>query len=254
MKKNTLLFGILALAASPLFAAESDDVKGAVKKLADASGYSWTSTVKNGNDRAAGGAAGAGAGRFQQGPTEGKAIKDGTTLLSMSRGDTTTEAVLKGDKGAIKTAAGWQSLAEANQPPAGGAAGGRRGGGAFLGRMLQSFKGPVAQAEDLLAKVKSVKKADDAYTGELTEEGVKQLLTFGRGGRGGGNAPAPTDAKGSVKFWIKDGVLSKYELNVQGTMTFNNNDVNINRTTTVEIKDVGKTKVEVPEEAKKKLS
>jgi hypothetical protein len=37
-------------------------------------------------------------------------------------------------------------------------------------------------------------------------------------------------------------------------MEFNNNEVKINRTTTVEIKDVGTTKVQVPEEAKKKLS
>jgi hypothetical protein len=37
-------------------------------------------------------------------------------------------------------------------------------------------------------------------------------------------------------------------------MTFNGNDVEIDRTTTTEIKDVGSTKVEIPDEAKKKLS
>jgi len=47
--------------------------------------------------------------------------------------------------------------------------------------------------------------------------------------------------------------LSKYEYNVQGRMNVNNNDVDINRTTTVEIKDIGTTKVNVPEEARKKL-
>lgn len=36
-------------------------------------------------------------------------------------------------------------------------------------------------------------------------------------------------------------------------MTWNNNDIDIDRTTTVEIKDVGATKLSVPEEAKKKL-
>jgi hypothetical protein len=41
---------------------------------------------------------------------------------------------------------------------------------------------------------------------------------------------------------------------VQGSMTFNDNDVEIDRTTTVEIKDAGKTEVKVPEEALKKLS
>jgi hypothetical protein len=57
-----------------------------------------------------------------------------------------------------------------------------------------------------------------------------------------------------VKFWLKDGALSKYQFNVKGTMSFNGNDREIDRTTTVEIKDVGTTKLTVPEEAKKKLS
>ncbi|MBC8002999.1 MAG: hypothetical protein H7X97_10475 [Opitutaceae bacterium] len=83
-----------------------------------------------------------------------------------------------------------------------------------------------------------------------------RLFPFGgrRGGAGGGEAPPPPEnAKGSVKFWVKDGSLAKYEYNVQGTMSFGGNSIEINRTTTVEIKDVGTTKVEVPEEAKKKL-
>ncbi len=56
-----------------------------------------------------------------------------------------------------------------------------------------------------------------------------------------------------MKFWVKDGALAKYEFNVQGKMEFNGNPIDIDRTTTVEIKDVDSTKVEVPEEAKGKL-
>lgn len=61
-------------------------------------------------------------------------------------------------------------------------------------------------------------------------------------------------AKSSVKFWIKDGVLAKYELKVKGKVSFNGNDREVDRTTTVEIKDIGTTKVAVPEDAKKKMS
>ena len=57
-----------------------------------------------------------------------------------------------------------------------------------------------------------------------------------------------------MKFWIKDGVLSKYEYKVQGKVSFNGNDRDVDRTTTTEIKDIGTTKVEVSDEAKKKLS
>jgi len=35
---------------------------------------------------------------------------------------------------------------------------------------------------------------------------------------------------------------------------FNGDDIKIERTTTVEIKDAGKTKVDVPESAKKKIT
>jgi hypothetical protein len=40
---------------------------------------------------------------------------------------------------------------------------------------------------------------------------------------------------------------------VQGSVSWNGNDREVDRTTTVEIKDVGTTKIEVPEDAKKKL-
>lgn len=232
------------LLAGSLLAADSSpkgDVGNAAKNLAAKGNYSWKTTVET--------AGGGGGGRFRPGPTDGKADKDGTISLAMTRGDNTIEAVLNGTKGAIKTTDGWKSLSEATA----GDGGDQPNPGRFLARMLQTYKAPAAEAEDLLSKAKEMKKSDDAFSAELTEEGVKQI--FARGPRRpGADAPSPTNAKGSVKFWLNDGALSKYQYNLQGTMDFNGNDVNINRTTTVEIKDVGTTKITVPEEAKKKLS
>ncbi len=118
---------------------------------------------------------------------------------------------------------------------------------------LRNLKAPAVEAADIVGKTKDITKTGDAYTGDLTEEGAKSLLTMGRGRRGGA-APTVSDAKGSVKFWIKDGVLTKYEYKVSGTVTFNGNDRDVDRTTTVEIKDVGTTTITLPEEAKTKLS
>jgi hypothetical protein len=56
-----------------------------------------------------------------------------------------------------------------------------------------------------------------------------------------------------VKFWLKDSLLAKMEITTEGTMSFNNNDINMGRTTTIETKDVGTTKVTIPEDAKSKL-
>jgi hypothetical protein len=241
MKRNVLL-SALVLITGPLLAADSGNtVKDAARKLAEKGNYSWKTTIEA--------AGGGGGGRFRPGPTEGKTEKDGYTLLSMTRGDNTIEAVLKGSKGAIKTASdGWKSLADATAD----AGGGQPNPARFIGRMLQNFKAPAAQAEDLADKTKELKSAEGAYSGDLTEEGAKSLLTFGRGR--GGNGPEISGAKASVKFWIKDGVLSKIELNVKGKVSANGNDRDVDRTTTIEIRDVGTTTVTVPEDAKKKLS
>ena len=239
--KKSILIGALALMAGPLLAADSDDVKAAAKKLAGQSNYGWKTTVVVPE--------GGGGTRFRPGPTEGKTEKDGYIWLSMTFGDNTSQAVLKGDKGAAKMEGEWQSLTEL-------AGDGQPGPGTFMARRLRSYKAPAAEAEDLAGKTKELKKDGDVYAGDLTEEGAKGLLTFGgrRQGGGGQPPPEPKNAKGSVKFWLKDGQLAKYEYKVSGTINFGGEDRDIERTTTIEIKDVGKTKIEVPEEAKKKLT
>jgi len=221
------------MAAGSLLAAESgakEDVTAAAKKLGDKGNYSWKSTMEAGNFN---------------GTTDGKTDKDGLVSLSMTFGDNTTEAYVQGSKGAVKAPdRDWESLSElANST--------EPGPGRFLVRRLQNFKAPAAEAADLAAKAKELKKEGDVYSSELTEAGAKELMSFG--GRRGGNAPEPKNAKGAVKFWTKDGVLSKYELKVQGTINFNGEDRDIDRTTTTEVKDVGTTKIEVPEAAKKKM-
>lgn len=234
---KNLLFSATALLAGSLLAAEpspKDDVTAAAKKLGDQSNYSWKTTVVVPEGS-----------RFRPGPTEGKTEKNGFTHLTMSFGENTTEAVLKGDKGAVtKRDGGWDSLTELDNSE-----GARR----FLGMMVRSFKTPAVQAAELVAATKDLKKDGDAYAGDLTDEGAKALLSF-RGRPGGSDGPTVSDAKGSVKFWLKDGSLSKVETKVSGKINFDGNDRDVDRTTTVEIKDIGTTKVEVPAEAKSKLS
>jgi hypothetical protein len=232
--KPTVLFSAAALfVAGTLVAADSnpkDEITAVAKKLGDAANYSWRTTVAVPEDAP-----------FKPGPTEGKAEKEGVTLLTLTFGDNETKAVLKGEKGAATNPEGeWRSLEELSNS---------EGPGRFMGMMLRNFKAPAAQAAELASFSKDLKKDGDAYSSDLTEEGAKAFLTFRRGG----NATV-TNPKGSVKFWVKDGALTKYEFNVKGTVNFNGNEFNQDRTTTVVIKDVGTTKITVPEEAKKKLT
>jgi hypothetical protein len=233
MKQTLVFVAMVALLAGTVRAADTkDEVVNAAKQLGEKDNYSWRSTVVVPEDAP-----------FKPGPTEGKTEKGGFTLLSMSFNDNEMKAVLKGDKGAAMMQGEWQSFSElANS----------EGPGRFMAMRLRDYKTPAAQAETLATQTKELKKDGDVLSGDLTEEGAKQLLTFRP--RGGGEAPTVSDAKGSVKFWVKDGALSKYEFKVKGKMSFNGNDFDQDRTTTVVIKDVGTTKVNVPDEAKKKIS
>jgi len=225
--KTYLSLALLFLMPSALIAADSnakDEVAAAAKKLGDQPNYSWKTTVKVAESAP-----------FKPGPTEGKTEKNGFTYVTMSFGDNLSEAVIKGDKGAITDQEGnWKTASELENA---------EGPTRFLGRMLKNMKTPAAQTGDLLEAVKDLKKEGDAYVGEMTEEGAKKQFRFGQ----------PKEPKGSVKFWLKDGMLSKTEAKVTAQMEFNGNEFDASRTTTTEIKDVGTTKVNVPSDAKKKI-
>ena len=157
-------------------------------------------------------------------------------------GDRTMHTAAKGEKVIFKGEDEWEVADDGAQGP-----------GAFASRRMKAFKAPAAEAADLVDKSQSLKSAEGVISGDLTEAGAKSFLTFG-GRRQNADAPGPKDAKGSVKFWVKDGELTKYEYNVQGKIVGRDDtEIPINRTTTVEIKDVGKTKLTLPDEAKKKF-
>lgn len=232
MKKQILCFATMTLATA-LFAADAkEEVTTAAKKLGEKANYSWKTTVVVPEGT-----------QFRPGPTDGKTEKDGFMHVKWTFGDSTTDVVKKGDKAAFTNRDGdWQTLAEVEN---------QEGPARFRAGMVRNLRTPAEQAVEIAAGVKELKKDGDAIAGDLTEEAAKNLMRFRRGG---GDGPAISGAKGSVKFWVKDGVLTKYEFKVSGKMDFNGNEIDLDRTTTTEIKDVGTTKVEVPEGAKKKLS
>lgn len=229
------------LAAGPAWAADDkEDVKNAAKKLGEQANYSYTLNSRN--------EGGGGGGRMRgPGQTEGKVEKDGYTYVTTKMGEVSLEGVIKGTKAVVKTKDGWKGADEFQGDGGGGQ---QRDPAAGFARGLKSYKAPTADAEGLVDKVKELKnEGDGVYSGEFSEDGAKAI--FNRGG--GDRAPKVTEPKGSAKFWIKDGVLVKYEYNLQGKMTMQGREMQVNRTVTVEIKDVGSTTIEVPEEAKKKL-
>jgi hypothetical protein len=232
--KHTMTMTLALLAAGAALAAEpapTNQVADAIAKLKAAANYSWTSTLKMANSD------------FNIGPVKGQADKDGFAKMSQQFMDNTTEIVLKGDKVALKGESGWDLLAEGGDMSTFFAAGMARNGAA------------AQEAEIVLKSVKELKALDGGVLGgDFTGAGATDLMSFGPRHTTGDNAfPPPKNAQGSVKFWLKDGMVAKYETHLVGTMTMGDSDNEMDQTRTVEFQDVGTTKMDIPADAKKKL-
>jgi|KBSSwiStaDraftv2_1062776.scaffolds.fasta_scaffold1378589_1 hypothetical protein len=220
-----------ALSISGALADSKSEVADGIKKLADQPNYSWTSTPK---------VEGTKAGR-NQGPLDGKTEKSGLTYLKGTSGDNAYEAAFKGEKLVVNYTGDWIAPSELPVDD-----------GRIEARLKALKVTPVEEAGKLLAKVKELKKGESGeYTGELDADTAK--AAFAVLGRRAAEAP---EAKGTIKVWLKDGRLAKYEFKIEGKITTgaDKKEVEISRTTTVEIKDVGSTKISLPDDATKRLS
>jgi hypothetical protein len=247
MLAGAVAMAVVMACGAAAFGADKDDVMAAAKKLADAPNYTFTTAQTGGM--------GGGGGRGPAAPVDTKIDKAGYTTYSVSAmGGDAFEVVMKGDKAVAKGADGaWKTKAELQKAS--------EDAGGFSPEMIvvmrvNSFAAPAAQVQTLVEKAKSVKKeADGAYSAELAEASAKDLLTFKMPAGAAGGMPEMTikDPKGTLKVWVKDGTMSKMELKLTGSMSFGDQDMPADRTTTNEIKDVGTTKVTPPEAAVKKL-
>lgn len=231
---------VVVLSAAVAHADAKEEVLAAAKKLADADGYSWSSVTESGMGRG---------GR----QSEGKRLKDGTTYMSMPMRDGKVEAVFRGEKGAVNTPDGWLSLEQAAR----GDDSGRPAPGLMLVATVRGFKTPAEQAQEMAGRAEGLAKAEDgSIAGTLPEDYAKTLMQMRRRPAADGDGAAPpapeiSGANGTVAFWTDaDGRLSKVQYKVAGTMTFNGEERQLDRTTTIEIKDVGATAIEIPAEAK----
>jgi hypothetical protein len=237
--KNKIASIIVGMFASSVVwasdAAPSNQVSDAIAKLKAATNYSWTVTTVTPPDAP-----------FTPPPIKGQTDSAGFAKFSTEFGDNTAEVVLKGDKAAFKGDEGWQ-LAVA--------------GGGFSPDMfalhLARNGTPGEEAGIILKGVKELKALDGgALGGDLSAEAATDLLTFGprrSAAKANPDMPGPKGAKGSARFWVKDGALVKYQTHLTGTVSFDGNDTTLDFTRTTEIQEVGTTKMNIPDGAKKKL-
>ncbi len=185
---------------------------------------------------------------------EGKHQKDVATHItgSISFGGQSydIDAWKKGEKNVYKDpqSGEWKSGAAA------GARGGRGGGMMSAGRNIKS---PHEEMAGLEKKYKEVSKKDakqdvdgkecTVFEGPLTEEGAKDMLPGGMGRMLG----AAGEVTGTAKLFVDaDGIIRKIVLVSVVSASFQGTDLEITTTRTTVLKEIGSTKVEVPEEVK----
>jgi hypothetical protein len=228
-----LAVSLVALSlASGLAAEPKSELTNAIKKLADQPSYSWTISQKTEGSETA---------SRRDGKIEGKAEKSGLVLVKTASGENAYEVAFKGEKVIVNFNEDW--IAPSELP-------------IDEGRIEQRLKAlkttPIDQANSLIEKSKEWKQEQGGeYSAALDPESA--LASFTQLGR---RAKEATAATGSLRFWTKDGQLAKYEVKVTGKITVGSDkrEVEISRTTTVEIKDVGSTKISLPEGARNRLS
>lgn len=275
---------VLALSALTLRAGPAELALVAAMKLPDAPNYSWTTAI---DDDARS--------YTIDGKTD-RTGKDDFSLVDrpmisvvrrrVSRGtsnsDNQVTAIYRGnDKLVIQIDDHWKKIDELPEysAPAGSSGRGRpRGGmggsGGMGGRGPRARSGSGTDAGDrsgpafsnlqltlsrpheeitiLVASHTELKADGDTVAGTLSETGAKLLLVHE-----GQNEITPLRARGTFRLWVKEGMLVKYEVKLEGTLAISTGsgrrEVTVNQTATTLIKDVGTTKFEVPDEARKKL-
>jgi hypothetical protein len=256
MKKLVLPAIAAALAVANTRATPLDDVAVAAQRLADAANYSWASNEKT-----------------LRGPitmatsVKGATERDGFTVakktMNNPRGsDYVEDTVYWGTQVAYLRNGSWKTEQELRA-----AAGGRSGvtvvgngigkSGRAVGVMTATSQNdappsasrPAQMILWILAQVKNVTVSGDAFIVDLSYDYIARVM---RGNGRNGPLVVSPNSTGSAKFWINGGVIAKYQIQIKAS--YENSDAPAaERTTTVEIKNVGSTDVAVSAEARAKF-
>ncbi len=188
---------------------------------------------------------------------EGKSEKNGYTLVTfidpqspmlrqISRlNNGVVTAVFRGSENFVfQTSDGWKNGAEL--PPLGPRRRGATGGSDYW-IALQS---PAEELEIIVGSYSELHEVKGGVAGTLSEDGARQLL-------GSVKAPAVT-ATGTFILGIANGVLTSYALDLSGTVLVGppgeeKESPPQRRVLITELKEVGRAKLDVPDEAKAKL-
>ena len=231
MRLQFLILKALIISYSSLPSSVVADENSSVQKgFALQSSYAWSAKITSDeNSRAV--------------TVDGKSEKNGFSALTVRFGDRNIEGYMLGDHAFVTSPdRKWTDIPEMKpgESPT-----------IFMDRMIRAMKLPAAEIAELTRRSTNLREENGVSTADLDEEAAKDVLQ-----RSGGRAAKderPSQAKGDLKVWTTNGIVSKYQYTLSGKQPRDGQEVDVARTVTVEITDVGTTTVAVPERIKEKL-
>ncbi|KAA5537993.1 arabinan endo-1,5-alpha-L-arabinosidase [Roseiconus nitratireducens] len=200
----------------------------AIERLDQQGSYRWTTDVLVPEET-----------RFRPGRTEGTTTRGGVTHVSTSFGPRSMHVVIDGEKAAVTNRDGrWETILLSDQ--------GYSSQG-FVASMARGVKTPAEEARTLVESLTSLQEEGNVIVATLSAESAKDQLTTRRG------ADTIRDVKGTVRFWINDGLLTKYAVRVEGQIVNEDQTQVTWREATVAVTDVGEAKLELPSGARDAL-
>ncbi len=243
--KTTFLASVVLLSlGQSSFCADADPkttVVESVRRLAEKPSYRWETKVTSDAPGFFGGGAGT---------TLGVTEKDSYSLIISPASNSGLQFVTKQGKAAVLLDENWQTIEQAVARSDGG----RGGRGGLDANVISDFKMPATEALGYLEQATDFKKSADEVTASLPARVVTELLIprrfGGRRGAGGRRGPGVVDPQGTVTFWVNDGVLTKFAVSLHGSGEFRGNEIQLDRTITTTISQIGNASVDVPADAR----
>jgi hypothetical protein len=183
---------------------------------------------------------------------EGREDPNGLTAVSIVLTNRTIEGYLLGNKAYVTCAQkNWKTeplLANGESP------------GALMSRLIRTVTPPAQEIDLMLNSGEKLKKNGDVISGDLPDSLAKKLFEDSekrsRKEEAADRKSVRKEAKathGNVTLWIKDNLVTKYEVRLIGKIDVDGKETEVIRTRTIEIKDIGTTKIDVPQKARQKL-
>ncbi len=258
----------------------------AVMRLSDQSNYSWVATVSD-DARTYDISGQTVTGAFTR--VKMPVINSVRRRLGRSVTDTQIEFIFRGNVTCvIATDDGWLRPGELPPPPevdsevdrivnpAGstGTPGARSiSGGVIKGTVIRSSSSPPGDTDErqrgysnlqlaishpheelgvIVSSHTEFKVEGEVVSGTLTDLGAQLLLV-----RDGQKEITPVRAAGTFKLWLREGLVSRYQVRLEGVLQVNTpggrRQVAVNQNTETVLKEIGTTRFEVPDQARIKL-